>query len=66
MTTDPDKLTESELEALAREFGKPVPEKLKQGVLDEIQRKKEKGRASDLEKHLDEMESDKESPDLER
>ena len=62
----PDKdstdLNERDLELIAREYGKPLPEKLKQNVLEKIQQKR---RESDLEQHFNELEKDRESPELE-
>lgn len=61
---DPTEINDTDLETLAREFGKPVPKHLKQDVLDEIARKRAKQREEDL---LRDFETDSdESPELEQ
>lgn len=61
MTDQPEKLTEKDLERLAKEYGNPLPDHIKQNVLKEIR----KTREADLEDHLKSLESgEKDSPDF--
>ncbi len=62
MSNDPTKFTEKELEALAREQGKPVRDGFIKDVLERV-REPQKDRKQDLEDIVEEKEKD--SPNLE-
>lgn len=60
---DPSDITEVDLEALAREQGKPMPDHLKNRVLDEISRKRTSEREAELLRDITSNSND--SPELE-
>lgn len=64
MSPEPEELNEEDLIALARLEGKPMPEKLKTQILEEIRKTPEKERESKLNQVIDELGSEPENDTL--